>query len=358
MNNHKGLNLLTSNSSRRAYIIASHIAPYIQKLFIQSNQIQQQNNNEDDEIVEPWLLLTSESPIENDTFFSSILNKTKNVQQDVSIDQLSMEQLVHIIAKTIEALDLHVIEPRHIQILNLQNAHLNDNYYLHLILPKCNQLTKVNLSHLSKNVVNDITMDYLGRYLPRLTSIVVDHCDGVTDEGCYKMFNMMSPDVINSLNALDLSHTGITQQSLQLLFAKLFQGNQQLNQLDCDGICIDKKLAQQILGTCNKLSKIHHGDGMNSSLFRNNILVTLPNMNKQFNVLDLSDNDQITNDVLKNILYVYASPAIHGIILKGATRLDDNAIPIINRFRAKMPNLKWIDLEGVSTYNVKQQLQL
>jgi hypothetical protein len=366
---------LSSKASTRAYVIASHIAPIVYNVFAAPNNSnsndhhftisdanKEENNRESirdfmsNDQLKPWLILCEENFGDNDQLFARLLDK-KNKDR-ITVDQLTEKEIKHLLDKTALALDRKLIEPRHIRVLNLQNAKLHgtkDHEFLSLFIPKCSDLISINLSHLT-SVVNNEIMECIGRYLPHLTSVTVDHCTNVTDYGCAKMLHWMDRrNSINLLNSLNLSYTGITEKSLELL-CKLLKNNHNQNSdlsvLVCDGINVNKELAESLLRNCHKLNKISFGDNLCYSQFRDQIILKLPNAYTQRPSTIVDNNVEIdlsgslvTNDILKNILSVYASPALKKISLNGAKEIDDDIVPIFERFAKRLPNLNSISLE-------------
>lgn len=399
---------LSSRASSRAYVIASHITPIVYDIFFattpdhdEKEQIQQEiqadnttTTSDDytsslhqflsDDQVKLWLKLCEDDNDDNDdddddTTEQQLFRRflVDHTAAAAAVNQLSQQQqqqqVVHLLKRTIKALDCKMIEPKHVPALNLQRTALSGyktHLLLHSLIPKCCALMTVNLSHLA-SVVDDETMECLGRYLPHLKHVHVDYCDRVTDDGCKKMLqwmtqratgNRMKRDKINipssSLHTLNLSHTGITEDGLRCLLNYLMTINQDygsndLSVLKCEGIHIGQHLAESLLNACQRLNKVHCGfnNDYNYSKFRDQVVLKLPNAksasstcsNNKFE-MDLS-NSLVTNDILKNVLSVYASPSLCKISLSNTPNINDSIVPIIQRFAKRMPNLESVDLD-------------
>jgi len=181
---------------------------------------------------------------------------------------------------------------------------------------------------------------------------------------------------IKSLQTLNLSHTGITEISLRHLLKYLSaaaaestsheqeQGSD-LSVLRCEGVHVSQDLAEGLLNTCQKLNKLNCGNNDYYSRFRDRVVLKLPNLAsgasdngliRRSLEIDLSGS-LVTNDILKNILSVYASPSLHRISLRDAHNIDDSVVPIIQRFMKRMPNLEAIDVENTKlTHHAKKEI--
>jgi len=280
----------------------------------------------------------------------------------LSLDQLTQNDLIYLLKQTMRAIDSKRMDAHRIQALNLQRTQLMDRNQcsplLHSMIPKCHSLTSVNLSHLT-HVVNDETMECLGRYLPHLTNIIVDHCERVTDNGCMRLLQWIhSRNAVNALQSINLSHTSITERTLYELVKYITNKNDCLSTLDCDGINVCHALAVMLLTACIKLNKIGYGEGNSYSKFRQNVVLKLPNSSRtrasDTVEIDLSDT-MVTNDILKNVLSVYASPSLRRLSLRGATRLNDSVVTVFGRFANKLPNLQMLDLDETNLSPLAKQ---
>ena len=140
--------------------------------------------------------------------------------------------------------------------------------------------------------------------------------------------------------------------------------NSDLSALVCDGIDVNRDLAESLLRNCQKLNKISFGDNLCYSQFREQIILKLPNIYTQKSSTIVDNNVEIdlsgslvTNDILKNILSVYVSPALKKISLNGTKQIDDGIVPIFERFAKRLPNLNSINLENTNlSENAKKRI--